>query len=427
MPTIKDTAATSALNEDKYINKLYDDAQGSQQKLLQDNYSRNSAQLDAGKQASQALTDAYLGRTKVETPGVNNGAYAPVQNSGVAGREAQTGLSFGNRNQRNVTQLQSQQAQIDAEYERQRKLLGDMYASEIKKAQADNDMERAQRLYEAAKAEEEQLRAFRQQGANLMAEKDDMSLWESIAGGAPVQRDTATDTWDGVVKNEEAINKIYDAMNESSRLSAQMERDALLSELYRQQEEARMQTNEKLNQLYVDSMKSGRNAMETQNAYGQSSGVRAQSQIARGNQLTGGLTDLRKLQMERDAGFESKRLGALKDYGSRLYSGLTDTERKRVDALYGAAEGEEQALISEQEAYGKLLADKKGDYSVLGRLYGLTEEQIKAMSRGGVDQSYYTDDGPKTGSNSPTSSSGKAPVPGYGYVPITQDGTKYKW
>lgn len=390
MPTIKDTAATSALNEDKYINKLYDTSLGSQQKLLQENYQNNQQMANDGQAQNKALTDAYLQRTKVEAPGVNNSGYKRMTSPGGGiGREAQAGLSFGNQQQRNMSVLNTQQAQADAEYNRIRQQLADKYSSEIKKAQADNDMYRAQQLYEAAKAEEDQLRDLRRQGADLMAAQGDMSAWESIAGGAPVQRDTTGETWDGVLKNEDPINKIYDAMLEGQRIEAGAERDRVLSELAAEREKAQRETDSKLTQLYTESMRNGKNAMETQNAYGQASGVRDQVQMARANQLTGGLTDLRRLGQEKDLNIQGQRLEAVRNYGDKVYSGMSDAERKRVKALYDAAEKEEQNLVQDQAAYGKLLADQ-GNYSVLGKLYGLTPEQIARLSSGGgFDQSYY--------------------------------------
>lgn len=388
MPTIKDTAATSALNEDKYINKLYDTSLGSQQKLLNENHQNNQQMVNAGQAQNKALTDAYLQRTKVEAPGVNNSAYTRLTGRGGGiGREAQAGLSFGNQQQKNVSALNGQQAQADMEYNRMRQQLADKYSSEIKKAQADNDMYRAQQLYEAAKAEEDQLRTLRQQGANLMADRGDMSLWESIASGTPVQRDTTGETWEGVTKNEGAINKIYDAMLEGQRIAAEADRDKVLSDLEASRQKAQRETDSKLNQLYTESMRNAKNAMETQNAYGQTSGVRDQIQMARANQLTGGLTDLRKLGISKDADIQGQKLDAVRSYGDKVSSGMSDVEQKRLKALYDAAESEEQALVKDQETYGQLLANK-GDYSVLGKLYGLTPEQLAALmpsSGGGGD------------------------------------------
>ena len=50
------------------------------------------------------------------------------------------------------------QAQVDANIERERTMLSQQYMAAIAQAQADNDLQRAQALYEQAKADEAQLR-----------------------------------------------------------------------------------------------------------------------------------------------------------------------------------------------------------------------------------------------------------------------------
>lgn len=401
MPTIKDTAATGALNEEEYINKLYDSAKEDQNKVLQDSYNQTNQQISNSQDSSQKLTQAYLDRTKVESPGAST--YVPMANSGkTAGYQSQANLSFGNQQQQNMTQLNQQQQAADAEYERIRQLRAEQYSTAIKKAQADNDMNRAQMLYEAAKAEEEQLRQLREQGANLLLEKkNDWTLWDAIAGGqtgaqeagtgattgtgtqtgtqTETQAGTQAESWEDVFKNEESINKIYDAMLQSQQLEAQQERDEQLSELQAQQQTAQKETDQKLTQAYVDALRSGKNYQETQNAYGQGSGTAAQAQIARANELTRDLTDLRRLQSAADAETEADRIGIVDAFGDQISQAQQETALKRLQALYEAADDEEKKLIEDQLTYGQLLAEKKNDYSVLGKLYGLTQDQIDKL------------------------------------------------
>lgn len=228
MATIKDTAATSALNEEQYINKLYDTAGEDQNKVLQDSYNQSNQQLSSGQESTQKLTQAYLDRTNAETPGAST--YVPLSGAErTAGYQAQANLSFGNQQQKNVTQLNEQQQAADAEFERRRQLLAEQYSTAIKKAQADNDMYRAQQLYEAAKAEEAQLRQLREQGADLMAGKGDMSIWDAIAGGQAVGPDTTSDSWEGVFKNEESMS-----ITAAYRKMERAEKDARIAELERQ-------------------------------------------------------------------------------------------------------------------------------------------------------------------------------------------------
>lgn len=408
MATLRDTAATSALNEDKYINKLYDSTLSSQNNAIKQGYEKSGQQLTSGQKQTQKLTDAYLDRTKVEAPGTGSSMLGTPSIGGFGvGGSSQAALSFGNQQQQNVSQLNAQQNAADMEFERRRKLLADQYATEIKKAQANNDMERAQMLYEAAKAEEEQLRQLRQQGGSLMAGKGDNSILESILSGAPVNRDTTSETWDSVLKNEESINKIYEAMIQGQQLEAQADRDKALSELEADQRAAQRQTDADLTQAYVDALRSGKNYQETQSAYGQGSGVAAQAQIARANELTKDLTDLRRLQSSKDAELEGQRLDTVEGYGKTVSDAISEANSQRVKDLYEAAEKEEQALVDDQLFAGQILAGK-GDYSVLGKLYGLTQAQIDKLngkkSGGGSSGGGYRGSG-SGGSNSGSGSS----------------------
>ena len=134
-----------------------------------------------------------------------------------------------------------------------------------------------------------------------MAGKGDNSILEAIANGTPVQRDTQTETDAAVLKNEDSINKIYDAQLEAQRQNANLEYMEGMSELEKAQQEARRTTDQNLTKTYVDALRKNQNAQEVQNAYGQSSGSVQQGKIAREAELMQALTDLRKLQLGKDA------------------------------------------------------------------------------------------------------------------------------
>lgn len=166
MASLYDTSATKALNEDAYINKLYDGTLESQKKALQQGYDNSVKQLTTGQDSTKKQTSDYVKRAYVEgqraaghvqkpTPSI------PAPGLGNGGASAQARLTIGNQQQKNVSMLNNQQAVAEQEYERKRKLLAEKYEAQIKQAQADNDMNRAQALYDTAKAEEEQLRTLR--------------------------------------------------------------------------------------------------------------------------------------------------------------------------------------------------------------------------------------------------------------------------
>lgn len=369
MATLYDTSANRAFNEDQYINKLYDSTLDSHKNAVQQGYEKSVQQLTAGQQNTQKQAADYVSRAYTE------GQRASGNMQKTAGGNPQARLTLENQNQRNTTALQQQQQAADLEYERQRKLLGDKYAAQIKQAQADNDMERAKALYEAAKAEEEQLRSFRTQAASIMQSRGDNSIIDAIARGDAVTPDTTSETWESVLKNEDSINKIYDAQLESQLQAAEIANMEEQAALDATQQKAIRETDRSLTDAYVDALKKNQNYQEVQTAYGQGSGASLQAQLAREAGLTERLTDLRRLQLGRDAQTELDRAALVRSLGEKIAGSQQSIDQKRNEALYDAAEKEEQALIAEQQAIGNLLA-KQNNYSVLGALYGLTQDQI---------------------------------------------------
>jgi hypothetical protein len=379
MATIKDTAATSALNEEQYINKLYDTNLGNQNKVLQDNFSNDNVLLDEAQKHTQLQTDQYVNRTDVEAQKADDN-YGTGGLS--AGAQAQVNLTQENAQRRNTSALQSAQQDADAEYQRQRQLLAKQYETEIRKAQADNDMQRAQALYEAAKQEEAKLLELQKQGALLMQQKGDSTILDQIADGVTLPRDTQGDTWDAVLKNEDSLNQIYDAELQSLLAQLGMDYEKAASDLAAKRTEQEKQTDESLTKAYVDSLRSQKNQNEMQGAYGRTSGTAAQGRLAGDVELQDTLTDIRRQQLDRDAqsGLEGVQLGA--DYGKQKFDAQQDVDQKRADALYGAAEQEEQTLLENQLFVGEQKA-KNNDYEMLGLLYGLTPDQIdRLMGRG---------------------------------------------
>lgn len=378
MASIKDTAATSALNEEDYINKLYDTNLNNQNQVLQENFGNDNAVLDTQQQNVQQQTDQYVQRTDVEAKKA-----ADLYGDGglSAGAQAQVGLSQENAQRRNVQQLREAQDDADVEFERQRQLRASQYEAAIKQAQADNDMERAQALYDAAKSEDAQLLELQKQGAALLyKKKKDSAIYDNIADGVTLERDTSGETWDEVLQNEDALNALYDAQLESLMAQLQSDYETDVSDLEAQRAAQTKQTDEKLTEAYVDALKSQKNNAEIQGAYGQGSGAAAQGRLARDIDLQDALTDLRKVQVGSEADTGVKALELSKGYGQSKQSAQYDTDLERAKALYEAAEDEEQTLVENQQFVGEQKA-KKGDYTMLGKLYGLTDKQIKKLNK----------------------------------------------
>lgn len=377
MADFKDFTATSALNQDDYINKLYDKRQQSQQQLAQQNQKDSESFLSGQSHALSGQTDNYKQRTQVESQqAAQQPTYTPKNLS--AGAAAQVGLSRGNQLQKDVSALDARQAQAQAEIDRQRQQLAQFYQTEIQRATAENDMQRAQQLYNAAKAEEKRLQSLRQQAAVYAQSRGDGSIMDSMVRGDPVQRDTTTPTMQEVLKNEDAINKIYDANAQAQQLKLQQDRDSKLSDLEAQQLQQQRATDTALTDAYTAALRSSRNAAEAQAAYGMGSGTAAQAALARELGLQQDLTDLRTLQLGKDASAGMDAYDVTAAYRKALESANSENELKRAQSLYGAAENEENNLIDQQKWLAQQLA-ARGDHSVLDKLYGLTQEQIDRL------------------------------------------------
>jgi hypothetical protein len=265
------------------------------------------------------------------------------------------------------------------EIERQRQLMASQFSAAIKQAQEENDMAKAQQLYNAAKAEEEKLLALKRTGGTMLAEKGDTSVRDSLLNGETPVSDYSGQTWEQVLKNEQAVNDIYDNQLESQLLSLQMENDKAVSDLEAKRRQQQAETDSKLTDAYVDGLRKLKNYQEVQTAYGQGSGTAAAARIAGDTELQRNLTDLRRLQMEADADAGMQLFDIFDTYRKRMDEETRDINRQRAEALFKAADDNENNLYETQLQIGQELA-KDGDYSILGKLYGWTQDQIDRVA-----------------------------------------------
>lgn len=166
-----------------YINEIYDKQLASQKQGLQQDYEENLSNLDEAQRQNAIKTDEALNRTAVESQKANL-SWNEVQNAyGLSsGANAQARLSRDNQLASDMTALRKQQTENDAVLERQRALLGKQYAAAIQEAQANNDLARAQALYQQAQQEDAALLAKRENAAALMAQAGDYSLYKDLYG-----------------------------------------------------------------------------------------------------------------------------------------------------------------------------------------------------------------------------------------------------
>ena len=100
---------------------------------------------------------------------------------------AQARLAQDNQLQADMTAIRTAQQSIDADVEREKGILAKEYASAIAKAQANNDLARAEALYQQAQLEDERLQEKQLAAANLMAGAGDYSLIAQLYGLTPEQ------------------------------------------------------------------------------------------------------------------------------------------------------------------------------------------------------------------------------------------------
>lgn len=373
----KDVSASDALNTGEYINKLYDRRQNSQQNLMDQNQKDSNAFLNDQSQAVQDQTGDYVNRTNVEA---QKAAQQPTTNNRNLsyGATVQQGLSRQNQQQKDTSALTARQAQAEAEIERQRQQLSQYYQTEIQRATAENDLQRAQQLYNAAKSEDRRLQALRQEAALYAKSHGDDSLLNDMAAGNTQQSAPSGPTSSDVLKYEDDINKIYDANYQAQQLKLQQERDQKISDLEAQALANRQQTDQSLTDAYTAALVRARNAGETQTAYGMGSGTAANANLSRELNLQGQLTDLRRLQLGKDAAAGMSQYDTLGAYRKALESFNQENELKRAQQLYSSAEDERNNLVDMQKWLGQQFA-QRGDYSILNKLYGFTPEQIAKM------------------------------------------------
>lgn len=190
---------------------------------------------------------------------------------------------------------------------------------------------------------------------------------------------------------DEYINKMYDSQLNSQKEQLTQNYNQAISNLETTKEQNAQNLQKNLNTTAVENQRAQKNYNEVQNAYGLSSGAMAQARLAQDNQLQADLTTLRAAQQTADAGIERERALLSQQYSSAIAQAQADNDLARAEALYKEAKDAEAQLLAKQEGAAQLMAGV-GDYSLLGQLYGLTDEQIAKLTpkssggRGGLQK-----------------------------------------
>lgn len=141
----------TAADQSDYIRQMYEQQLAANKAQLESDYNENVSNL-AGEE-SKLGSNYYEQRRQTQANADRSQAnYNEIANaSGLnSGTRGQAQLARNNQLQSDLTTLNNAEAQNRAEIERQRTLLGQQYQNAIQKAQAENNMELAQRLYQEA-------------------------------------------------------------------------------------------------------------------------------------------------------------------------------------------------------------------------------------------------------------------------------------
>ena len=205
---------------DGYLNSLYDANLQSQLAQLQMAYNTNLAELDKTLNKTNAEYDEQKRQTQgnSERSAANWRELALAQglNTGAIGQAA---LSQNNQLQSNLNTLGAAQAQNLANIEQQRALLGQQYQLQILQAQADNDFERAQALYNEAVRQDEILREQQAQQQAFMQEL----LLKSMGSSSGGSRSSGSGGGGPGVATETDARLNYDAMMAAAQASGDPE------------------------------------------------------------------------------------------------------------------------------------------------------------------------------------------------------------
>ena len=141
----------TAADQSEYIRRMYEQQLAANKAQLESDYNQNVSNLTG--EESKVGSNYYEQRRQTQAnadraqANYNEVANASGLNTGTIG---QAQLARSNQLQSDLTALNNAEAQNRAEIERQRTLLGQQYQNAIQKAQAENNMELAQRLYQEA-------------------------------------------------------------------------------------------------------------------------------------------------------------------------------------------------------------------------------------------------------------------------------------
>ena len=158
----------SATSQEEYIKSMYDASQKAQEEALRASYEKNLGTLDQQESKLAPTYDAAANnagaQAAIQRANFNESANASGLNTGAG---SQADLSMRNAEAANISAIRKAQADAQADLEYQRSQLSIEYQNAIREAIAQNELNKAQALYEEAKRVDESLVSTAINQANL--------------------------------------------------------------------------------------------------------------------------------------------------------------------------------------------------------------------------------------------------------------------
>ena len=203
-------------------------------------------------------------------------------------------------------------------------------------------------------------------------------------------------TTTSVANNDKLIESMYKNSLASTKDQLQQEYMKADANYLAQKEAAQKATDANLNRTAVEAQKAAMSREELNNAYGLSSGARAQSRLVSDMQTQSNMAALREQQQNADAEIERQRGILAQEYASAIRQAQSENDLQLAQALYDEAQRKEQLLLAQQEAdaaalqgsyqqkldAAKFYAEETGDYTAYGKMLGLSKDQIAKLNGG---------------------------------------------
>lgn len=205
-----------ANNSEELIKQMYESQLKAQKEQLQNDYHTAVSDLDAQNEQNRKASGENMNRAVVDNQKARASDAEYYAAAGLtSGAKAQARLARDSQLQSDLTAIRAAQQTADAEAQRQRGLLAREYDKAIRKAQAENDLQKAQALYEEAQRKDAQILQQQQNAAAMLGAAGDFSLHGTAYGMTDEQVDSLRKHYDDALAKTAAEKAAAEAAKQA--------------------------------------------------------------------------------------------------------------------------------------------------------------------------------------------------------------------